>query len=527
MTCDALIEGRPATTIDRKRCGGSAILMTIFVLVLLSGMAMILVFISQTEVRMSVADSQAKQAFYLAEAATERGREQLRQNFVAANNGAIVPRLTTAAGTNVALDFNPANVRPQFTGKTLTGFTGIGDDQALVGVTQLSDGWFAAFLSNDPADGVTNLADTNNFVMVTGLGVRPDGSFEMAQTIIEPGTLFPTIPATITLLGPTPNFEFKSGKGWMDVECPAVPDDPYLGQAIKKSKLYVDGAEVKSSKITRAFNGTDCGPYRALGPVVTVGGKKRASLQPVGGGGVPGLYFPTIGVVGGAAELAVEGNMKKSKIDYLANVPGRTQYIDPAVPVGGYQDESTIADLTDAAEPTVVGSGLGPLHPTWSNCNALHDIIEKLKGEASYNCTPPGCVLPATTASSLSFINGDFRVPCGAEGWGMLVVTGRLDFPATASWHGVIFAIGEGEFYRPKKDGFGNITGGVVVANIAGADATYGTADDCTGGTSGFRSVLYQENKKALGNTVYCSTEIGAADPGYKEPLARHSFRQR
>ena len=58
-------------TIDASRDRGSALLMSIFVLALLSTMALILAFVSQTEVKMSVADAAAKQAFHLAEAATE------------------------------------------------------------------------------------------------------------------------------------------------------------------------------------------------------------------------------------------------------------------------------------------------------------------------------------------------------------------------------------------------------------------------------------------------------------------------
>ena len=63
---------------------GSALLGAVFVLALLTGMAVILLFASNTELKMSHADVQAKQAFYLAEAGTETGREQLRRNLATA-----------------------------------------------------------------------------------------------------------------------------------------------------------------------------------------------------------------------------------------------------------------------------------------------------------------------------------------------------------------------------------------------------------------------------------------------------------
>lgn len=506
-------------------CRGSALLATVFVITLLTAMGLVLLFVSQTEVKMNQADQRSKQAFYLAEAGTERGREQIRLAFVASASGDMQPQITAAAGSNGTIDFTPANVRPQFSGTTLTGFTGTGDDVPVVGPTSFGGGWYAVYLTNDPADGETNGTDTNNRVMMTGLGVTSSGSFEMAQVIIRPGTLFPPLPATITLLGPTPDVDDKGGKGWMNVECPKQTD-----YADKGSRIYVDGVLVKGSKIYRAYNGTDCAGYRELNGLGPDG--KHPKLDNVGGaGGVPGLYMPTYGGIDAAAELEIEDKMKGSKVDYLSNLPGtRTQVIRPAVPVGGYQEDDTVANLSDAAEPTVIGSGLGALDSTWTSCSAVKAIMEKLKTDADYLCTPPAvCTLPALTPSSITFINGDWRVPCGYEGYGMLAVTGQLDFPASASWHGIVFIVGEGHFYRVKKDGFGNITGGILVADIAGPDNAYGTADDCTGGTGGFGIAEFDEgkNKQYKGNTVFCSTDIDQADPGYMEPSIRESFRQR
>jgi hypothetical protein len=503
---------------NEKQDRGSALLTSVFVLALLSVMALILVLVSRTEVRMSKAEEGTRKAFYFAEAATERGRQELRLDLIAARSGALGPPLDLAAGTNDAIDFDAAQVRPQYSSGVPTGFTATGDDVPLVPLTAVGDGWYAAYVTNDPADGETNLTDSNNLLMLTGLGVGPDGAFEVVQSILQPGTIFPMIPATITVLGPTPEFKMGSGKGWAGIECPKLSG----------SKVWVEGAEYKGSKIARAFNGTDCAPYRELGPDVTVGSKVYPSLVDAGGtGGVPGLYMPTIGVVGPTGKTEAEDEMVGSKYYLVSDMPVRTAFIDPAVPVGDYQDEDTIADLTDGSEPTVIGSGLGTLNATWQDCPALKAIVEKLRVDADYLCTPPGCSLPATIPSSISFIDGDFRVDCDHHGYGMLVVTGELDFPASASWNGIIFVVGEGKFYRVKKEGYGNISGATVVADIAGPDDLYGTADDCTGGTGGFASAYFEEQKKrAKGTTVYCTADIAAADPGYFEPTVRTSFRQ-
>jgi len=515
-----------AKAFDRAGSRGSALLAAVLVMALLCGMGLILHFVSQTEMKMSSADVRAKQAFYLAESGTERGREALRAALDAAGDHDLVPRIAAAAGPDGDIDFNPAAVQPIFSGTTLTGFTGTGDDVPILALTTLDGGRYAAYLTNDPADGEGNLADTNDQIMLTGLGVGADGAFEMAQLVVTPGSVFPSIPATITLLGPNPDVNDKGGKGWKGSECKT-------GSTFKGSKIYVDGLLVKSSKVYRAYNGTDCAPYRRLNGVGPDG--QHLQLANVPGSGDNGLFMPVYGAVDGASETRVENDLKGSKLDYLSDMYVTTQYVRPAAPVGNYQGDDTVANLSDATEPTVIGSGLGPLDPFWTNCMQVRDLVEKLRGKASYVCGGGvACNLPATTPASITFIDGDFRLPCNGEGWGTLVVTGKLDFPNNASWHGLVFVVGQGVFYRitkgtGTKTGYGNTTGATVVADIAGPDNLYGTADDCTGGTGGFNSVVFDEGKSKAyrGNTIYCTNDIEASNPGFRFPARRVTFRQR
>ena len=53
----------------------------------------------------------------------------------------------------------------------------------IIPLTALGEGWYAAYMTNDPSDGETNQTDTNDFVMLTGLGVGQDGAFEVAQAL--------------------------------------------------------------------------------------------------------------------------------------------------------------------------------------------------------------------------------------------------------------------------------------------------------------------------------------------------------
>ena len=51
------------------------------------------------------------------------------------------------------------------------------------------------------------------------------------------------------------------------------------------SKYWSEGAELKKSKLYKAYNGTDCPPYREFDGTITVGSKTYNHLVPVGGTG--------------------------------------------------------------------------------------------------------------------------------------------------------------------------------------------------------------------------------------------------
>ena len=60
------------------------------------------------------------------------------------------------------VDFDLSTISPVYdTDGVLTGFTGLDDDTPLTGVTSLGDGLYAAFLTNDPAEGITTTTDNN------------------------------------------------------------------------------------------------------------------------------------------------------------------------------------------------------------------------------------------------------------------------------------------------------------------------------------------------------------------------------
>ena len=473
------VQTRNRSNIARPNERGSALLMAVFVLAILTVMGTALLFLSQMETKMAQASVNSKRVFYMAEAGQEAGRATLFNTNAADDfSDDLADGIGGgAAGLNDAIDFDPANVEAVYSADgQLIGLGGFGDDVPLVSLTAFGDGWYAAFLTNDPAEGIANKVDSNELVMITGVGVGPNRSFEVVQAIIERRELIPTIPpATITLLGPSPSFL-----------CGSSDRHEYIGD--------------------------DCD----------------------GSGGIPGLYVPIVGTIGSAAEEDAEDGI------HYTCCPTCPIFCDP--PVGGpayesgpYEWEDTFADLTDPTEETVVASGFGAIDPTWTDCWALHDLVEELRAAADIVCcTPPVCATPVPDPCPLDeaeeydliFIDGDIEFNPPSINSGTLVVTGELRLDGRASWEGMLLALGAGEFLR-EGAGDREVSGAVMVADIAGPDNIYGTADDCTGGPNGdgFDSASYELNGGGEGETVYCTDDIIAANPPL--PYKIVNFRQR
>jgi hypothetical protein len=441
-------------------------ILAFFVLVLVSAMGGALLFSTQVEVRMSQSDLRAKQAFYLAEAGEETAREAL---FTINGIDDLSDDLQTAAGTDGNIDFDPDAVQPVYdSAGNITDFTGYGDDVPLQPATPLGDGVFIAFLTNDPTEGVTNTTDANHLVTITGIGGGPDGSYEMVQAIVEPDRPLPEMPgAAITLLGKNPNFQ---------------------------------GGTSNSS----IYEGEDCG-----------------------GAGSPGLFVPIVGTIGAEAEADAKTGIWES------NGPDYTS--------GELTGDETFSDLTDPDDP-LLAAGLGTIGDEWTNCLTLKELVEDLRGRADYSCSDRSDVLLVTdeygertakgnkcdipdgaSPGDVIFVDGNLAVGKTESGGGILVVTGELLWHGQASWNGAVLAIGEGTVIR-YGSGNGSLSGGVVVADIAGDDQIYGTDDDCGTGDDGFGDSDYIVDGGGTGNTTFCSTDLNAANP--PEPYNIVNFRQ-
>ncbi len=172
---------------------------------------------------------------------------------------------------------------------------------------------------------------------------------------------------------------------------------------------------------------------------------------------------------GGPGNFQIVGNDLNASTGTQSGVPaiGYTNSSDgpsvsmAAVPSGNY--------LSPAGVPNV---GIVTLPPILQTPSGLENLVNSITQTADLVLNPPQGTpadqksLPSAMSASnpmVVVVNGDFNLHGNGIGYGLLVVTGTLDYDPYASWNGVILVIGQGTFTSSKK-GSGIINGAVFVA---------------------------------------------------------------
>jgi Tfp pilus assembly protein PilX len=196
--------------------------------------------------------------------------------------------------------------------------------------------------------------------------------------------------------------------------------------------------------------------------------------------------------VDGEAYPAIAVNSPESRTEAIAGIPEKRldQYTGE-----GYNG------TTDPITPSVMNKAFPD---PWGNRLLLQTLYQNLQSMADYTSpTQPGFTLGSVADSKLVVIDGDYTVPGGTTGAGILLVTGNLVFNGNIDYDGIILVIGKGSITRDGA-GNGNINGGIFVDNIARPDGNINTTGDNTwgiptwdtrgGGTSDIDKVVLSEN---------------------------------
>ena len=99
---------------------------------------------------------------------------------------------------------------------------------------------------------------------------------------------------------------------------------------------------------------------------------------------------------------------------------------------------------------------------------ALNAFVQSLQPYATNYYTGTVGALPATTTSSITYVNGNLTASGNVSGSGILVVTGTLTFGGNFTWNGLVLVIGQGVVVH-QGGGNGTFNGAIYVANTLDA----------------------------------------------------------
>lgn len=157
---------------------------------------------------------------------------------------------------------------------------------------------------------------------------------------------------------------------------------------------------------------------------------------------------PAVGVIGQGSVNQVIGQIPTMPFNRYPNYPG----------LGGSQTNPSVGDISST------------LIPALQDVNSLEGLVQTIIGSADHvvpaSSTPanglPDSDLGTPSAPVTTVVQGDLSLS-GINGYGLLLVTGNLVLDANVSWNGIILVIGQGSLSIPNY-GYGQILGAVVLA---------------------------------------------------------------
>jgi len=193
--------------------------------------------------------------------------------------------------------------------------------------------------------------------------------------------------------------------------------------------------------------------------------------------GVSVFYDDESGGDGATASQAVYDSM---------NNPNQGKQIVGAEGDYGPHPEPSIRDDTDLIRNSGDPDARNVLNP-----NFLYNFTQSIASLADYrysgNTHLSGRTELGTEGSpAITFVDGDLKLSGSGSGYGILVVTGTMDYSGAFDFDGLVLIIGEGsvDIRGANKD----ITGGMLIANLeeSGGEHVFGVPDIWLRGNSGF-----------------------------------------
>jgi len=164
----------------------------------------------------------------------------------------------------------------------------------------------------------------------------------------------------------------------------------------------------------------------------------------------------------GSAQFQVNGNDQCGASSAVYGI-GYTNGISANPNKGSYSGAGNLS-------PNIVSLNVGSIPANLQTPSGLDALVQSITQNADAVLTGPADEksLPSTMNAGNPLtvvVNGDFDLGSGATGFGVLVVTGKFSYDSDSSWKGVILVIGQGVVTSNKHgNSNGEIDGALLVA---------------------------------------------------------------
>jgi hypothetical protein len=422
----------PMMNHSRKSQRGVALLIAIFALLLIGGVATSLIVMSRTESAVTGNYRASTQAFYAAYAGLEEGRGRMRPGHQ----------------------------------QTLDALTGINRGTGVMAANRV------VYILNPAAGEVVNPAN-----LATSNPYR-DVQYQTEFGVPVTGAVISNVNSSSAVFGAAPGMMFKWIRITPKTERAAGQDIDGNGAINPNTLIFYDGKNQNTTGSGRQV-------LRATVLAVTPEGSRRMAqydISPV----VLNLQLPAALTFDGQGAALFPANSAVYNVDGNDHAGCGLPASSPPQPAIGVltpaDDAAISSTIPKLREKNYTGScGTTPcvedisksLSTNLSDPQELEELLQTIKENATFTHTGDVLYDPTTVPAALkgdvnnpaiAFVDGDLTLTGNITGTGILVVTGKYTASGTVGWKGIVLVVGEGVM-EVNGGGSNQYDGAVLLAN--------------------------------------------------------------
>jgi hypothetical protein len=255
----------------------------------------------------------------------------------------------------------------------------------------------------------------NQVLEITALAVLPNGSQKLLQYLVSPLPInLPPFPAALTLAG-------SASSNVVGYSAPASNDD-----------FWVKGID------------QDCNGSLTGAKFPAIGVFNNADINPI--------------IYGSGSFTGIPSGFRNS------NYPGLTNSPDVAVIYSSFPPTLTTPSGLNAVVQVIMQNADAVI-PMSSNATQT-SFLSSLVSSGTMSATSPLTLVANGNLDLTGWHN---------TGYGLLLVTGNLNYDPDATWNGIVMVVGQGTV-TGSKGGAGALNGAILVANTSGDDSSFGNS---------------------------------------------------